>query len=56
MRKVYVEVKTRLILRVNEGVEVSEVLEDMDYNFKPDINQATLEDEEIIDWNIKDSK
>ena len=30
-RKVYVEVTLRLILRVNDGVDVSEILDDMDF-------------------------
>ena len=55
-RKVYVEVKTRLILRIDEGESVSGVMENMDYGFRPDPAQATLEDEEMRDWEITDSK
>lgn len=56
-RKVYVEVTLRLILRVNDGVDVSEILDDMD--FTP-VNErkaeADIEDTEVLDYEIKDSK
>jgi hypothetical protein len=56
-RKVYVDVMTRLIICVGEGVEVSEVLENIDCHFAvshaPHPNYATIEDTEIIDWKIK---
>ena len=58
-RKVYVEVMTRLIIRVDEGVDVSDVLSEMDYDFKVadfDKDRAEIEDMEIRDWDIKDSK
>ena len=55
-RKIYVNVTTRLILNVNDGVEASQVIENMNYGFEPDILEATLEDEEIVDWNVEDSK
>ena len=32
-RKVYVEVATKMILDMDEGIEVTEVLENMDYEF-----------------------
>ena len=34
MRKVYVNLQVKMILNMNEGVEVSEVIDEMDYNFK----------------------
>jgi hypothetical protein len=56
-RKVYVTVTTRLILRVDQGVEVTEVLENMDYDFIPSDNyHADVEDSEIKCWEITDSK
>lgn len=56
MRKAYVEVKTRLILNMDEGVEVSEVLENMDYDFTSTTDGADVEDTEIRDWEVTDSK
>ena len=55
-RKVYIEVKTRLILDIEEGESVAGVMENMDYGFRPDPDQASLVDEEIRDWEVQDSK
>lgn len=55
-RKVYVNVKVRLILDVDEGVDVSEVISEMDYAFVPDLSQATLVSSEIMDHEVVDSK
>jgi hypothetical protein len=41
---------------MEEGESVSGVLENMDYGFRPDPEQATLIDEEIRDFNVTDSK
>lgn len=55
-RKVYVNVKVRLILDVDEGVDVSEVISEMDYAFVPDLSQATLVSSEIMDHEVVDVK
>ena len=55
MRKVTVEVTVQLQMKVDEGAEISEVIDEMDYNFNlPD--NATLDDEQILDFKVKDSK
>ena len=56
MRKVYVEVVTRLIIQMDEGIEVSEVLDEMNYNFASATNGADIVDMEITNYNIEDSK
>jgi len=57
MRKVYVDVKVRLIIQANEGQDIEEVLENMDYDFSasPSTN-ADIVDMEIKEWDIADSK
>lgn len=57
MRKVDVDVKVRLIIRANEGQDIEEVLENMDYDFtaSPQDN-ADIEYTEILEWDIKDSR
>lgn len=55
-RKVYVTVTTRLIIRADEGTDVNEVLENMDYDFTSQTDGAEIEDTEIRDWDITDSK
>ena len=56
MRKIYVKVITRLIIRADDGVDVSEVLENMDYDFSSQTDGADIEDTEIKDWEVLDSK
>lgn len=55
-RKVYVEVKVRLIVNVEEGVSIDHIINDMDYNFSFSGEEADIVDTEITDWNILDSK
>jgi len=55
-RKVYVNVTTRLIIRADEGVSINEVLENMGYSFTSNNDGADIEDTEITDWEITDSK
>ena len=55
-RKVYINVVTRLIINADDGVEIDEVMENMDYDFTSNSDGADVEDTEIRDWNITDSK
>jgi len=55
-RKVYVNVTTRVIIRADEGVEINDVLENMEYNFTSQTEGADIEDTEVQDWEITDSK
>lgn len=55
-RKVYVTVKTRLIIEMEEGVEVSEVIQEMDYNFTSQTDNAEIVETEITDHEVTDSK
>ena len=56
MRKVYVEVTTRIIMRMNDGVEVDDVITEMDYDFVPQTEGVDFEDIEIRDYEVTDSK
>ena len=56
MRKVYVNVTTRLIIRADDEQPIDEVLENMDYSFVSQSDGADIEDTEIQDWEVKDSK
>jgi hypothetical protein len=53
-RKVYLEIKTKVIMTINDGVDVSEVVNDMNYNFSSE--DATIEDTELLDYEVTDSK
>ena len=56
MRKVYCEVKARIIINADEGVDIEEVLAEMDYEFTSTTEGANIVDTEIQDWDITDSK
>jgi hypothetical protein len=56
MRKVYVDVKVRLIINANEGVDISEVIGEMDYNFSSQTEGADIVDTEVMDAEVTDSK
>ena len=56
MRKVYVEVKTRLIINMDEGTDVGDVISEMDYNFNSQICGVDIVDTEIKDYEVIDSK
>ncbi len=51
-RKIYITVKTRLIIEIEEGVEVNEVMQELDYNFISGTNGADIIDSEISEFDI----
>jgi len=55
-RKVYINVTVRLIMDVEEGISIDNVMSDMDYNFTPSDETAEIVDTEITEWQITDSK
>lgn len=55
-RTITVEVKVRITMKVDEGTEVSEVLNECDYNFSDTTGHADIEDTEIIDHDVTDSR
>lgn len=55
-RKVYVEVVTRLIVAMDQGVEVGTVISEMDYSFTAQTAGAQIVDTEIRDYTVTDSK
>ena len=56
MRKVYVDVKVRLIINLDDDVSLSEVMQEMDYGFTPQTNGAEMLLTEIKDYEVTDSK
>lgn len=54
--KVYVTVTTRLILDMDEGIEVADVISEMDYTFKSQTEGADVLDTEIKGFEVTDSK
>ena len=55
-RKVYVEVKVNLLIRANDDVDVMDIINGMNCTFSDSTGKADVEDAEIADYEIKDSK
>ena len=56
MRKVTVEVKVKLSMKVDEGVEIGDIISEMDYDFSDTTTQADIEDTEILGYEVTDSR
>ena len=56
MRKVYAAVTIKLVMHVEEGVDVADIVDEMDYDFHIPEKMGYLGDTEIIDWEVQDSK
>lgn len=54
-RKVTVNVTFRLTLNVDDGVEISDALNELDYAFTPP-DYCEIVDEEMIDFDVTDSR
>ena len=55
-RKVYVDVKVRLVINAEEEILISDVIQEMDYNFTSKIDGAEIIENEIEEYEITDSK
>lgn len=55
-RKVYVNVTTRLIIVMEDDVDITDVISEMDYDFRSGTENATVLDTELRDFDITDSK
>lgn len=56
MRKVKIKLQIDLSILVDEGIEISEVIDELDYQFIDTTGSATVEDFTIEDYEISDSK
>ena len=55
-RKVYVDLAVRMVLWVDEGQSVQDVINELEYTFTDTTGNATVEDTEITGHEITDSK
>jgi len=55
-RKVYVDVTVRLIINAEENVKISNVIQEMDYNFTSNHDDAEIVDTEIINFYTVESE
>ena len=56
MRKVTVKLEMRLVMLMDEGIEVSEVINELDYEIKDTTTRADILDTEITGYEVVDSK
>lgn len=55
-KKVYLDVKIRLILNVDENQNIGDVVDEMDYAFTTKQEGVDILDTEMTDFEIVDSK
>jgi hypothetical protein len=55
-RKVYLDVKVKMVIDAEEGVDISNVIDEMDYDFKSENPKAEIIQTEIDSFTITDSK
>jgi len=56
MRKVTVKLDMRIVMSVDEGVEISEIVNELDYQVNDTTTAADILDTEITDYEVVDSK
>ena len=56
MRKVTVKLEMRIVMSVDEGVEISDVVNELDYQINDTTTAADILDTEITDFEVQDSK
>ncbi len=56
MRTVFVELKVKLVIKADDDVVIGDIIDEMDYNFTDTTTTADIEDSEILDYEVVDSK
>ena len=56
MRKVTVKLEMQIVMTVNEGVEISEVINKLDCQVTDTTTAADILDTEIVDYEVVDGK
>lgn len=56
MRKVTVKLTFELLMVVDEGVEISEIVDEIDYEINDTTTQADIQNAEITDYEVIDSR
>ena len=56
MRKVTIKLDMNVVMLVDEGVEISEVVNELDYKVNDTTTAADILDTEITDYEVIDSK
>ena len=56
MRKVTVKLEMNVVMSVDEGVKISDVVNELDYQINDTTTAADILDTEIINFEVEDSK
>lgn len=56
MRKVTLKLEMRIVMLVDEGIEISEVVNELDYQVNDTTTTADILDTEITGYEVVDSK
>ena len=56
MRTVTVEVKVKLLIKLDDDARISEIIDEMEHDFSDNTGTATIEDSEILDYEVMDSR
>ena len=56
MRKVTLNLQMRVVMTVDEGVQIADIVNELDYHVSDTTTTANILDTEIIDYQIEDSK
>jgi len=56
MRTVTVKLSVNLTIKADDDIEISEVINEIDYNFSDTTTRATVEDMNIEDYEVVDSR
>ena len=56
MRKVTIKLEMRIVVLVDEGIEISEVIRELDCQVTDTTTTADILDTEIVDYEVIDSK
>jgi hypothetical protein len=56
MRKVTIKLELRVVMSVDEGIEIAEVVNQLDYQVSDTTTTADILDTEITDYEVVDSK
>jgi len=56
MRKVTVKLEMKIVMSVDDGMKISEVIQELDYQVMDTTTAADILDTEIVDYEVIDSK
>jgi hypothetical protein len=56
MRKVFIKVEIKVVINLDEGIELSKIIENMDYDFVSNNDEADVIETELLGYEVIDSK